>query len=95
MAQKKSTHRQRRTTRDPAVTLEQYAELVTMLGLDGARDVIEAVRAGTPVKEIHTLTLPFIQRYAALPKAEREAHRRKVEEYTAHVRATGICKSAK
>jgi hypothetical protein len=81
MAKKQTTQKQ------VTVTLDQFAEAVKLLGLDGTRMVITALRAGKRPQEIEPMMLPYIKRYVAMPTNERRNHRRKVGRYVARYRA--------
>ncbi len=65
---------------------ERTIEIITRLGFDGARVVLEALEAGKSVTEIQPLMTPFVRRYVQMSARKRGAREREVRACAAHLK---------
>jgi hypothetical protein len=86
MSRKSTTPRMSATSKRKYITLEDFTELVTILGLDGASHVLKMARDGMKVKDLTPIMTFYAERMAALSTRQRAAHQRKVEKLAAKAR---------
>lgn len=60
-------------------TAKTLVGLVTLIGFDGARTVLDMVEEGKSHAEIKKALRPFITRTVNTPKAQRRAHAQRVK----------------
>lgn len=70
--------------------LDQFVEMVIGAGIDGARVVIEAVKAGKGGRAAAQLAKPYMERQSALPRAERAAFEWEVRYAATLIRAGAL-----
>jgi hypothetical protein len=86
MSKKATTPRKRAASKREYITLEDFTELVTLLGLDGASHVLKMARDGMKVQELVPVMTFYAGRMAALTPRQRAAHKRKAERLAAKAR---------
>jgi hypothetical protein len=67
--------------------LEQFTEMVVLMGFDETGEILKRVKAGERPAELQPLINFFVKRHQKLPPSKRAAHTRKARRFAAEVRA--------
>lgn len=87
MSTKKSTTPRKSTTsKREYIPLEQFTEMVTLIGLDGTSHVLRMARDGMKPQELAPVMTFYAGRMATMTARERAAHKRKVQRLAAQAR---------
>jgi hypothetical protein len=66
--------------------LEQFTDMVVMMGLDATSEILKRVKAGERPQELQPLITAYVKRHQKKPPTERAVHTRKARQFAAKAR---------